>query len=112
MPTGYNQKWFISATYRNWLLISQARIGSFICRLPKIWLYLFIDGARMGYGLAAPDNDLSLADIAQLCDVFYIGGTKCGALFGEAVVIINPLLKRRLLFHMQTAELSWPKAAS
>jgi len=59
----------------------------------KYGLYLFIDGARMGYGLAAPDNDLSLADIAQLCDVFYIGGTKCGALFGEAVVIINPLLK-------------------
>jgi len=59
----------------------------------KYGLYLFIDGARMGYGLAATDNDLSLADIAQLCDVFYIGGTKCGALFGEAVVIINPLLK-------------------
>ncbi len=52
-------------------------------------LYLFLDGARLGYGLAAPDNDLTMADVASLCDVFYIGGTKIGALFGEAVVIRN-----------------------
>ena len=56
-------------------------------------LYLFIDGARLGYGLTAPDNDLTLADITNNCDVFCIGGTKCGALFGEAAVIINPALK-------------------
>ena len=56
-------------------------------------LYLFLDGARMGYGLAAKDYDVTLADIARLCDVFYIGGTKVGALFGEAVVICNPDLK-------------------
>ena len=56
-------------------------------------LYLFLDGARLGYGLAAKDNDLPLPDIARLCDVFYIGGTKVGALFGEAVVISNPALK-------------------
>ena len=57
-------------------------------------LYLFLDGARLGYGLAAPDNDLSLPDLADLCDVFYIGGTKVGALFGEAVVIRNPELQQ------------------
>lgn len=57
-------------------------------------LYLFLDGARLGYGLMAPDNDLTLEDIASLCDVFYIGGTKIGALFGEAVVIGNPQLKQ------------------
>lgn len=57
-------------------------------------LYLFLDGARLGYGLAAGGNDLSLEDIAALCDVFYIGGTKVGALFGEAVVIRNEELKR------------------
>jgi len=56
-------------------------------------LYLFLDGARMGYGLAAPGTDVTLPDIARLCDVFYIGGTKVGALFGEAVVITNPGLK-------------------
>ena len=58
---------------------------SALCRLHQIPLYL--DGARLAYALACPQNELSLADVAKLCDVFYIGGTKCGALFGEAVVI-------------------------
>ena len=52
-------------------------------------LYLFVDGARLGYGLTASDNDVAMADLARLCDVFYIGGTKVGAMFGEAVVISN-----------------------
>jgi threonine aldolase len=47
---------------------------------------LYLDGARLGYGLAAPDTDVTLHDLAELCDVFYIGGTKVGALCGEAVV--------------------------
>ena len=64
---------------------------SAVCR--EKGLYLFLDGARMGYGLAAKDYDVTLSDIARLCDVFYIGGTKVGALFGEAVVIANPVLK-------------------
>lgn len=55
---------------------------------------LFIDGARLGYGLADPNCDLTLPDLAKLCDIFYIGGTKCGALFGEAVVITNDKYKR------------------
>jgi threonine aldolase len=63
-----------------------------VCK--KLGLYLFLDGARLGYGLASPENDLDLPAIARLCDVFYIGGTKVGALFGEAVVITNPELKR------------------
>ncbi|MDO4975654.1 MAG: aminotransferase class I/II-fold pyridoxal phosphate-dependent enzyme [Eubacteriales bacterium] len=58
---------------------------SAVCRQYQIPLY--VDGARMAYALATPSNDLTLADLARLCDVFYIGGTKCGALFGEAVVI-------------------------
>lgn len=53
-------------------------------------LYLFADGARLGYALAAEDCDVTLADLARLTDVFYIGGTKVGAMFGEAVVITNP----------------------
>ena len=60
------------------------------CR--ELGLYLFLDGARLGYGLAARGNDVTLPDIARLCDVFYIGGTKVGALFGEAVVITNPAI--------------------
>ena len=55
-------------------------------------LYLFLDGARLGYGLEAQGNDVAMKDIARLCDVFYIGGTKVGALFGEAVVIGNPAI--------------------
>ena len=58
----------------------------------KLGLYLFLDGARLGYGLVAKGNDVTMEDIARLCDVFYIGGTKVGALFGEAVVIGNPVL--------------------
>lgn len=61
------------------------------CR--KLGLYLFLDGARLGYGLMAGGTDVTLEDIARCCDVFYIGGTKVGALFGEAVVITNPALK-------------------
>lgn len=57
-------------------------------------LYLFLDGARLGYGMVSKGNDVTLADLARLCDVFYIGGTKVGALFGEAVVITNPVLGR------------------
>lgn len=49
-------------------------------------LPLFMDGARLGYGLMSPASDLTLADVAKYCDVFYIGGTKVGALCGEAVV--------------------------
>ena len=48
----------------------------------------------MGYGLAATEGDVTLGDIARLADVFYIGGTKVGALFGEAVVVTNPALLR------------------
>lgn len=55
-------------------------------------LPLYMDGARLGYGLASPGYDVTLADIARLVDVFYIGGTKVGALFGEAVVFSNPKL--------------------
>lgn len=64
---------------------------------------LYIDGARLAYALAAPRNNVQLADLARLADAFYIGGTKCGALLGEAMVFPNPatcphfftLMKRR-----------------
>lgn len=62
---------------------------------------LYIDGARMGYGIAASD-EVTLKDIARLSDVFYIGGTKMGALLGEAVVCTNPTLLKRF-FPLQKA---------
>ena len=61
-------------------------------------LYLFMDGARLGYGLTSDANDLTLEDITKACDVFYIGGTKCGAMFGEAVVITHPELKENFRY--------------
>ena len=66
-------------------------IGS-VCK--EYGLPLFIDGARMGYGLASEGCDVTVQDIAQIADVFYLGGTKQGALFGEAVVITNGSLKK------------------
>ena len=60
------------------------------CR--SVGLPLYVDGARLAYALASPENDVTLPDLARLCDAFYIGGTKCGALFGEAVVLPDPSL--------------------
>ena len=67
----------------------------------KHHLYLFMDGARLGYGLCARENDLTLEDLCSLCDVFYIGGTKVGALFGEAVIITNEDLKTDFRYIMK-----------
>lgn len=64
-------------------------------------MYLFMDGARLAYALTAKENDLDLETIAQCCDVFYIGGTKVGALFGEAVVITNDTLKEDFRYIMK-----------
>ena len=61
---------------------------STVCRDADMRLY--VDGARLAYALATPANDVALKDLARLCDAFYIGGTKCGALFGEAVVFPRP----------------------
>lgn len=64
-----------------------------VCKTYDIPLY--IDGARLAFGLCARGNDITMKDLPQVCDVFYIGGTKCGALFGEAVVTSRPKLLRR-----------------
>lgn len=74
-------------------IYSRAELEALSGVCSKYGLYLFLDGARLGYGLTAEGNDLDLETIAKLCDVFYIGGTKVGALFGEAVVISNPAIK-------------------
>lgn len=61
-------------------------------------LYLFMDGARLATALTSENSDLTLEDVAQLTDVFYIGGTKNGALLGEAIVINNPMLQPNFRF--------------
>lgn len=75
-------------------IYSKAELEELSAVCKKNDLYLFMDGARLGYGLTAEENDLELETISKLCDVFYIGGTKVGALFGEAVVISNPVLQK------------------
>jgi threonine aldolase len=69
---------------------------SSVCR--KYGYYLFVDGARLSYALTAKDSDVTLADMARLCDAFYIGGTKCGAMFGEALVITNPAISENFRY--------------
>ena len=85
---------YISQPTENGTLYSRKELQeiSDVCR--RAGLYLFVDGARCGYGLMAEGNDVMLPDLATLADVFYIGGTKVGAMFGEAVVITNPALKK------------------
>ena len=71
-------------------LYSKAELQAFRELCDKYGIYLYVDGARLAYALSCPENDVSLEDLAELCDAFYIGGTKCGALFGEAVVVSEP----------------------
>lgn len=80
---------YISNTTEVGTIYTLAELEAISAACKDCGLYLFMDGARLGYGLTAPGNDLTLADLARLCDVFYIGGTKVGAMFGEAVVISN-----------------------
>ena len=82
-------------------LYSKAELEDLSSACRDCGLPLFMDGARLGYGLMAKENDLTMEDLARLCDVFYIGGTKVGALFGEAVVISNPVLARDFRYIMK-----------
>lgn len=80
------------------------------CR--KRQLYLYVDGARLGNALTADQADVSLSDIARWCDIFYIGGTKNGALLGEAIVIVNPDLQADFGYHLRQRGALLAKARS
>lgn len=95
MNTWPSQDWCISLTPRktvpftpglNWRRCIRSAATA-VCRS-------VLDGARLGYGVAAPGSDVTIKDIAALCDIFSIGGTKVGAMFGEAIVIVNDSLKK------------------
>lgn len=64
-------------------------------------LYLYIDGARLGYALTAENNDVDLEFLASHCDLFYIGGTKIGAMFGEALVVVNPEIRKDFQYNLK-----------
>ena len=92
---------YISFTTEYGTLYSKAELTAIseVCR--KYGMALFVDGARLAYGLASPENDLTLPDLARLADAFYLGGTKCGALFGEALVLTHPETVRRFKASMK-----------
>ncbi len=89
---------YISNSTELGTIYSKAELAAIqtICRANG--LLLFLDGARLGAALTCPANDLSLADIASMVDVFYIGGTKNGALLGEALVICREDLRQDFRF--------------
>ncbi len=64
-------------------------------------LFLYLDGARIGSALSSEKNDLTLSELSKLVDIFYIGGTKNGALLGEAIIINNDELKENFKFHLK-----------
>lgn len=70
-----------------------------VCR--ELNLYLFLDGARLGVAMVSEENDLTLNDLTKLTDAFYIGGTKNGALLGEALIINNPLLQNEFRYSIK-----------
>ncbi len=85
---------YISLPTENGTMYTKQELSELYAVCQSCDLPLYIDGARLGYGMASPLNDLNWEDVPRLCDAFYIGGTKQGALFGEALVINNASLQK------------------
>lgn len=85
---------YISNTTEIGTIYTKKELSAISKTCKKLGLYLYLDGARLGSALTAKGNDLTLTDINKLCDLFYIGGTKNGALLGEAMVIRNKDLQK------------------
>lgn len=84
---------YISMPTENGTIYSKAELEAIYEACKKKNLILYIDGARLGYAMMCKENDVAFSDLPNLCDAFYIGGTKVGALFGEALVIVNEKYK-------------------
>ena len=85
---------YLSQPTENGTLYSLAELTALWQTCQDLGLFLYIDGARLGYGLMSPACDMTLPDLARRCDAFSLGGTKQGLLFGEALVLSHPALKR------------------
>lgn len=92
---------YISQATETGSVYSHAELEAISKVCHKHGMPLFVDGARLGYALASEGADMTLADIARLADVFYIGGTKVGALLGEAVVFTNTKLAKNFFTIMK-----------
>ena len=84
---------YISNSTETGLIYTKAELIALREKCLEYGLLTYIDGARLAMAMTAPENDLKLEDLPKLCDAFYIGGTKCGAMFGEALVIIKKELQ-------------------
>ncbi len=82
-------------------IYSRAEMKALADKCAERDMFLYVDGARLGSALTCMDNDLNLKELASLCDAFYIGGTKNGALFGEALVIKNKQMNDHFRFMMK-----------
>ncbi|MEG0292225.1 MAG: beta-eliminating lyase-related protein [Anaerovoracaceae bacterium] len=85
---------FISNLTETGMIYTKAELIALRESCDKHNLLLYMDGARLAMALTQKDNDVDITDLAKLTDIFYIGGTKCGILFGEALVIVNDDLKK------------------
>ena len=92
---------YLSQPTENGTLYLRQELAAIRAVCDAFGLLLYVDGARLGYGLAAACNDVTLPELARLTDAFYIGGTKVGALFGEAVVIRNAALQKDFRYHVK-----------
>ena len=94
-PAGFSQP------TENGTLYSLAELTDLWETCQDCGLFLFVDGARLGYGLMSEACDMTLPDLARRCDGFSIGGTKQGLLFGEALVLSHPALRRDFRYHIK-----------
>ena len=92
---------YISQSTELGTVYTRAELTALSAKCKEHGLYLFVDGARLGAAFSARGGDLDPATFASLVDVFYIGGTKNGALIGEAIVIVNPQLKDHFRFNLR-----------
>ena len=92
---------YISQSTELGTVYTEAELAAISTKCKEHGLYLYVDGARLGAALTSPAGDLTPKALAALVDVFYIGGTKNGALIGEAIVIVNPDLKDRFRYNLR-----------
>ena len=92
---------FISQSTEAGTLYRKAELEALSRTCRELGLYLYLDGARLGCALASDASDLSLPELATLVDMFYLGGTKNGALLGEAIVIVNPAVREKFRYHLK-----------
>lgn len=94
---------YLSNTLENGLVYNKAELTAISKCCEENHMYLYLDGARLSQALASDKCDLTLKDIAKLCDAFYLGGTKNGMLYGEALIISNPRAKKYIRHAMKQA---------